>query len=106
MSQPRDADPVAGQETVGTLTELDDLAYDLVAWDHSAAPSRKLTQREVQIRATDPTRTDPDEDLAAGRGRHRTLNQDQWRLADRPGFGDHPRAHHRYHRTSTSALFR
>jgi hypothetical protein len=106
MPQPGDADPVAGQEAVGTFAGLDDLAHDLVARDHSAAPRRKLTQCEVQIRAADPTGTDPDENLSAVRGRHRTLNQDQWRLADRPGLGDHPRAHHWYHRTSTSALFR
>jgi hypothetical protein len=97
VPQPGDADAVPGQETVCTLSELDDLADYLVPGDHPGVPRLQLTLSQVQVRAADSAGPDPDQHLAPGRNRHGTLDQGQWGLIDRLGVGDHPGTHHVRH---------
>jgi hypothetical protein len=93
VPQPGDADAVAGQETVGTLAELDDFADYLVPRDHPGVARLQLTLSQVQVGAADSAGPDPDKHLASGRNRHWTLDQGQRGLIDRLGVAYHPGTH-------------
>jgi len=64
VSQPGDADAVTVAESDAALTELDDLADDLMPGDHTISPGRQLTLSKVKVGATDSASSDPDKHFA------------------------------------------
>ena len=70
VAQPRDADPIALAEASRVAAARHHAADRLVAGHQRRAQRRQLALDDVEVRATDRARADPDEDLARARRGH------------------------------------
>src|SRR6185369_11654400 len=66
-------DALAGVEIADALPHLDDLPARLVPHRHGQRDARMPAREELQIRAADDGRADPQDDLAGSRPRNREL---------------------------------
>ena len=91
--QPRDADPLAGDEPIGVLTEEVDIPDDLVAGNDARTMDREVTRGDVQVGATHAARGHPDADLGPPGDRDGSTSPHQRSLLDGSRPIDRPDVH-------------